>query len=301
MFKGNKYVLQNLDGLGGADGGAGGSDAGNSTSVADSLSNVKGENTQSTEPSLLSNVQDEQGGGNQSSEGISFPEKYTVKNEDGTVNIDASTRKLLDGYTHLSKKMGETGGVVPDTADGYKIDFNPADLGLPESLTPELVKKDPDFKQFTEVAHKAGFTNEQINLVAGQYLNIVQSLLDRRDENDEAAGREALMETWKTQAEFDTGIQNAKRAFNHFASDQDKALIDTIGNNPLVIRVLANIGATMREDSPARNAQPMESRETISALMKSEAYTDTNHPDHERVYNQVSEYYRKAYGDEVMA
>lgn len=299
MYTEFKHILQNLDAGFDSGGGATSSDTGegadtntntsNVASVADALTNKGKQGDITTQESLLTSTQ---------TDALNFPEKYTVKNEDGTINTTESTRKLLDGYSNLSKKMGETGGVVPDSAEGYKIEFNAQDLGLPEGVTPELVQKDEDFKQFAEEAHKAGFTNEQINLVAGRYLSVVQSLLDRRDENDMNACKEALMKTWTTPDEMNLGIQNAVKAFNHFASEQDKALIDTIGNNPLVVRVLANVGAIMREDSPARNTQPTESRETITALMKSEAYQDPKHQDHERVYNQVAQYYHQTVGED---
>ena len=305
MFTGFKYELQNLDNVGGSDAGGVGAVSTDTTTVENSLSTgeMQGQPTPEAQPSMLSSAQNDQVTENQNAitnkdQALAFPDKYTVKNPDGTVNRDESTRKLLEGYKHLSKKMGETGGIVPDNPDGYKIDFKPADLGLPENLTPEMVKNDEDFKKFAEQAHGLGFTNEQINLVASKYLEVVNSALDRRDENDMNACREELMKTWTNQGELDTGIKNAVRAFNHFASEQDRGLIDVIGNNPIVVRLLANIGATMREDSPVRNAQPMESRETITSLMKSEAYMNPKHPEHDAVYRQVTNYYQRAVGDD---
>lgn len=301
MFTGIKYELQNLDNVGGGDAGGMGAVSTDTTTVDNSLSTgeAQGQPASETQPSMLSSAQNDQAGENQTTdELLAFPDKYTVKNPDGTVNRDESTRKLLEGYKHLSKKMGETGGIVPDNPDGYKIDFKPADLGLPENLTPEMVKNDEDFKKFAEQAHGLGFTNEQINLVASKYLEVVNSALDRRDENDMNACREELMKTWTNQGELDTGLKNAVRAFNHFASEQDRGLIDVIGNNPIVVRLLANIGATMREDSPVRNAQPMESKETITSLMKSEAYMNPKHPEHDAVYRQVTNYYQRAVNDD---
>lgn len=298
MFRGIRYVYKNIVTENSGDGSGGATEP--NTTVIDALS-TQGQDVNNTESSLLSSVQTESGNTNQNPNDVSFPEKYTVKNEDGTVNIEQSTKKLLDGYSNLSKKMGETGGVVPDSADGYRIEFDAEALGLPEGVTPELLQADPDFKQFTEEAHKAGFTNEQINLVANKYLSVVQNIVDQKYDSDMAACKTALMETWKTPGEFEGGIKNAVKAFNHFASEQDKALIDTIGNNPLVVRVLANVGAMMREDSPARNTQPTESKETIRSLMMSEAYQDTKHPDHEKVSRQIAQYYQQTVGnDEIL-
>ena len=295
MIIGTRHVLQDIVGDGGDGGAPATTDA--KTLVSEiSSANTQGQETTSAESSLLSSAQTESNTANRSDE-TNFPNKFLVKNEDGTVNTEASNRKLLDAYNHLSKKMGETGGVVPDSADDYKIDFDAQSMGLPEGITPDLVKKDADFTEFTKAAHEAGFTNEQINLVAKSYLNVVQSVLDRRDENDIAACNKALSETYTTPGEKDIAIRNAQRAFAKFAPEQYRGNIDDIGNNPIVIGILANVGALLSEDSPANNRQPSESRETITALMKSDAYMDPKHPDHDRVYRQVSEYYRQAYGD----
>lgn len=297
MFKGIRYVLRNVDINGGDAGGA--TAAENApTSLVDAVASAnQGGETKSSESSLLSNSQTESGSNTETPETTPFPEKFLVKKDDGSIDTEASSRKLAEGYNHLAKKMGETGGVVPDSAEGYKIDFNPQELGLPESITPELVQNDADFKAFAEEAHKAGFTNEQINLIATRYVTMAQTLIERRDESDMAECQKALAETWKNPDELNKGIQNAQRAFNRFASEQDKGLIDTIGNNPIIVRLLANVGALMKEDAPARNVQPSESRETIKSIMQSPAYLDDKHPDHAKVMQQVSQYYQQAYGD----
>lgn len=295
MSIGMRYVLQDI----GGDGGDGGAPATTTTTTTDTTSlvneissaNTQGPESPSAEPSLLSSAQ-----AGQSAE-MAIPDKFLVKKEDGTVDTTASNRKLLEAYNHLSKKMGETGGVVPDSADGYKIDFDAQEMGLPEGITPDLVKKDADFSAFAKEAHAAGFTNEQINLVAKSYLNVVQNVLDRRDENDMTACDKVLSETYTTPGEKDIAIRNAQKAFTKFVPEQYRGSIDEIGNNPIVIGILANVGALLSEDSPARNTQPTESRETITALMKSDAYMDPKHPDHDRVYRQVSEYYQQTYGE----
>lgn len=297
MFKGIRYVLRNVDINGGDAGGA--TAAENApTSLVDAVASAdQGGGTKSSESSLLSNSQTESGSNTETPETTPFPEKFLVKKDDGSIDTEASSRKLAEGYNHLAKKMGETGGVVPDSAEGYKIDFNAQELGLPESITPELVQNDADFKAFAEEAHKAGFTNEQINLIATRYVTMAQTLIERRDESDMAECQKALAETWKNPDELNKGIQNAQRAFNRFASEQDKGLIDTIGNNPIIVRLLANVGALMKEDAPARNVQPSESRETIKSIMQSPAYLDDKHPDHAKVMQQVNQYYQQAYGD----
>lgn len=251
---------------------------------------------QNSESSILKNVPIDQ----ENNQLAAFPIKYTVKNEDGTVNIEQTARKLSEGYSHLAKKMGETGGLVPDSPEGYKIEFDAKALGISEEISPEVLKNDNEFNEFINKAHLAGFTNEQINLVAGEYLQAVQSVFDRKMDDDKAEAQKILSETWKTPDELNRNLSNAKKAFEYFASEEEKAQIDSIGNNPLIISLLAKIGNTMREDSPILQTQSSESRDSISALMMSEAYSDEKHPDHKRVYNQVAKYYRDTVGEETV-
>lgn len=251
---------------------------------------------QNSEPSILKSATFDQ----ENIQLANFPAKYTVKNEDGTVNIEETAKKLNEGYSHLAKKMGETGGLLPDNPEDYKIEFDAKSLGLPDNISPELLKKDNEFKEFVSKAHKAGFTNEQINLVAGEYLQAVQSVFDQKMEDDKTAAQKILSETWKTPAELNHNLASARKAFEYFASDEEKSQIDSIGNNPIMISLLAKIGNTMREDSSIMQTQSSESRDSISSLMMSEAYSDEKHPDHKRVYNQVSKYYRDTVGEEIV-
>ncbi|MDQ9476205.1 hypothetical protein RF074_11445, partial [Serratia marcescens] len=82
----------------------------------------------------------------------------------------------------------------------------------------------------------------------------------------------------------------------------DQGKMDEIGNNPMVIRMLAKIGAEMGEDNPVgTGAINLEEQQSIRDLMKSEAYTNPKHADHERVSAQVKAFYQKTYGDRSIA
>ncbi len=93
----------------------------------------------------------------------------------------------------------------------------------------------------------------------------------------------------------------AFRAFNSLTDEGDRGRIDEIGNNPMVIRMLAKIGAEMQEDAPAVTESNPAEQQTIRDLMKSEAYMNPKHADHERVSAQVKAYYQKRYGDQTVA
>lgn len=301
MFKAIKYAYQNIEqGDNPINPAAGGGEPDNSTPPAASIDNSNGQNVaQETEQSILAEAKTNESSTNESQE-VAIPEKYQVKKEDGSIDNEASMKKLVDGYNNLSKRFGEGKGLVPETAEGYKIEFDAKELNLPEGTTAEILTKDEGFQAFAKAAHELGASNELMNLVANEYVKVVDSIINRKEEDDKKASQESLMSNdgWKTTDEYNKNINNALKAFNHFASEQDKALIDTIGNNPVAIRLLASIGAQMREDSPVINSQSTESKETISDLMKSEAYQNSNHADHNRVRGIVKKYFSDTVGND---
>lgn len=223
-----------------------------------------------------------------------IPEKYRVVGEDGKLNVEGSARKLADAYTHLEKRMG-SGDTPPKTADEYapKVDV--------EGFKWDEFKADPRMQSFMKSAHAKGITNDQMGFILGEYAQLAPELVNGAAALDSETAATQLRETWKTDAEFKKNIGLAFRAFNTLADDGDKGRMDEIGNNPMVIRMLAKIGAEMQEDSPAGGDGNPGEQQTIRDLMKSPAYMDPKHADHERVSAQVKAYYQKRYGDQTVA
>ncbi|EFQ1951937.1 hypothetical protein H1K92_002177 [Salmonella enterica] len=223
-----------------------------------------------------------------------LPEKYRVMGEDGKLNIEGSARKLADAHTSLEKRLGGV-GTPPKTADEYepKVEI--------EGFNWEEFKADPRMQSFMKTAHAKGITNDQMSFILGEYAQRAPELVGGAAELDSQSATAQLREVWKTDAEFKQNIGLAFRAFNSLADDADKGRIDEIGNNPMVIRMLAKVGAEMQEDAPAGGDVNLEEQQTIRDLMKSPAYMDPKHADHERVSAQVKAYYQKRYGDQTVA
>lgn len=263
-------------------GNAGGDDAGN----GDGTQNPGGGNPAGT--SLLSTGAGEQGADDW------LPEKYRVMGDDGKLNVEGSARKLADAYSHLEKRMG-SGDTPPKTADEYapKVEV--------EGFKWDEFKADPRMQSFMKSAHAKGITNDQMGFILGEYAQLAPELVNGAAALDSEAAATQLRETWKTDAEFNKNIGLAFRAFNSLADDSDKGRMDEIGNNPMVIRMLAKIGAEMQEDAPAGGDVNLEEQQSIRDLMKSPAYMDPKHADHERVSAQVKAYYQKRYGDQTVA
>lgn len=262
-------------------GNAGGDDAGN----GDGTQNPGGGNPAGT--SLLSTGAGEQGADDW------LPEKYRVMGDDGKLNVEGSARKLADAYSHLEKRMG-SGDTPPKTADEYapKVEV--------EGFKWDEFKADPRMQLFMKSAHAKGITNDQMGFILGEYAQLAPELVNGAAALDSEAAATQLRETWKTDAEFNKNISLAFRAFNSLADDGDKGRMDEIGNNPMVIRMLAKIGAEMQEDAPAGGDVNLEELQSIRDLMKSPAYMDPKHADHENVSARVHAYYQKRYGDQTV-
>lgn len=276
-----KHLFMNAEQGAEQSGGGGDNDGGNSN----------GNNPGTGEPSgnsLLSTGAGEPGASDW------LPEKYRVMGEDGKLNIEGSARKLADAHTSLEKRLGSV-GTPPKTADEYepKVEV--------EGFNWEEFKADPRMQSFMKSAHAKGITNDQMSFILGEYAQRAPELVGGAAALDSEAASTQLREVWKTDAEFNKNIGLAFRAFNSLADDADKGRIDEIGNNPMVIRMLAKVGAEMQEDAPAGGDVNLEEQQTIRDLMKSPAYMDPKHADHERVSARVKAYYQKRYGDQTVA
>lgn len=221
-----------------------------------------------------------------------LPEKFRVVGEDGKLSIESSARKLAENYTHLEKRMG-SGDAPPKTADDYTPDVKA------EGFNWDEFKADPRMQSFMKTAHAKGITNDQMSFILGEYAQRAPELANGAAELDAEAASTSLREVWKTDAEFKQNLSLAHRAFTSLAGPGDD--IDAIGNNPMVIRMLAKVGAEMQEDAPAGGDINLAEQQSIRDLMKSPAYMDPKHADHERVSAQVKAYYQKTYGDQTVA
>ncbi|HRF11305.1 MAG TPA: hypothetical protein PLR37_04090 [Candidatus Accumulibacter phosphatis] len=170
-------------------------------------------------------------------------EKYRVAKADGTLDLEASARKVAEAHRSLEQRLG-SGDVPPKTTEEYapKVDA--------EGFNWDEVKNDESMRGFLKGAHAKGFTNDQLSYVLGEYWKAAPNLVTGAQQLDDRAATAELRQEWKTDAEFKQHIGQAFKAFNAFAAEADRSRIDEIGNNPIVLRLLANIGKEMREDTP---------------------------------------------------
>jgi hypothetical protein len=226
-----------------------------------------------------------------------LPEKFRVFDGEGEakkLNVEASAKKLAaEGYSPLEKRMGE-GGAPPDKPEGYKTDAVVAalkakagdkagEVKLPESLV----------KEFNGWAHNAKLTQTQYDKALESYLGGIQQMVDTAFDNAMAKGREELTKVWGADASDPKSapMQAAVKAFNTYAPAtlRTQEVMDKIGNNPVVMQILANIGKEMGEDKRLHGEGA--GGENVQAMMNSPAYWNKKHPDHTATVRKVNEFF----------
>ena len=216
-----------------------------------------------------------------------MPEKFRVMN--GTeLDVGASSKKLAESYAGLEKRVG-SGDVPPKTADDYAIT-------VPEQFK-EVWSEDDRFKAFRTDALGAGLTQKQFDFVVGKYFDTMPALVQGGQAVTVEQATEELRSVWKTDGEFKSGVADAFKAFQAFASPEDQARIDEIGNNPVALRILAKIGKELGEAGGIPKASEATGADDIQSILKSDAYMNPKHPDHKAASAKVQGYYQKKYGN----
>lgn len=256
----------------GADGGAGGQPAG---SVLNQGANVD----PGAEPSAW------------------IPEKYQVKKDDGSIDIDASARKLAEAHGHLEKRLG-SGDLPPKTADEYQ-------LTLPDTFKDVDVRADPDMAEFLQDAHAAGMNQKQVDAVMKAYAKMATTMA----QGGAAASAEDcaadLRSSWASDSDYKRNVSLAYSAQQVAAQKAgltfeqvDKAL----GNNPTFLRLMAALGPEFSEDtSVGGESIRATSQEDVEKLMLSDAYKDPKHVDHAKVSERVRKYFERKHGTDAVA
>lgn len=219
-------------------------------------------------------------------EPAAIPEKYLVKNEDGTTNWEASALKQAQGYQHLSTRLGSD--APPKSPEDYAPE-------LPAGFSLDTLKTDPLFAGFLKGAHSKGMTNAQVSYAISEFQQRMQ--LAEQMRNSPEIGEAELRKVWQTDQQMQQGLGQSFRAAKTFAADDDhmQRLDAKFGNDPDYIRLLARIGKELGEDTPPGGITPVES-ETRAQLMASPAYLDSKHPEHASVVAKVKALYGKEHG-----
>lgn len=219
-----------------------------------------------------------------------IPEKYRVTKEDGTFDMDASARKLAESYTHLEKRMG-TGDAPPKDASEYKVT-------VPEALAEQFKADDEGFQQFAKEAHEHGLTQGQFDYMMGKFFELAPAIAEGNADMNLADCESALSQVWQTPQEMERGKRDAAFAAGKMAEAMGvsfEEINDSLGNNPMFIKMMAQLAPEFREDGNVQGAV-LNSAQDVGTLMRSEAYSNEKHPDHAATMAKVRAHYDRKYG-----
>lgn len=177
-----------------------------------------------------------------------IPEKYRTNKEDGTLDLEASNRKVAEAYKHLETRMG-SGDVPPKTADEYAVKLE----GV-EGFNWDEFKTDPDTQSFLKGAHAKGLTNDQVQYVIGEYMKAAPGLIEGGGQLSQQDCAATLKAAWGDEQAMKQNVRASFRAAEAFASEPGKpgnfaTLQAKYGNDPDFIAFTANIGKELKEDT----------------------------------------------------
>lgn len=187
--------------------------------------------------------------------------------------------------TQTTEETTATSG-APENIDGYEVNVEGFDF--------DEFKSFDENKEFLERARAAGFDNEKLGFLIGEYSQLLPKIMEANASMDNEACISAMKETWgeNTDTNFKFAQAAANNAIQNGILTAEEINSPQFGNNPLVLKMAAYFGQQLGEDLPPSNTQQSGGTD-VSDLMASEAYMNDRHPDHKRVYAQVQKHYAK--------
>lgn len=230
-----------------------------------------------------------------------MPEKYRVMKDDGSLDLEGSSRKLAEAYANAEKRIGG-GDIPPKSADEYTVTVPDA---LKEAFDP---KTDEGFKAFAGQMHELGLTQKQMDGVMAQYFELAPKLVAGATVLDATAAKTQLEQVWASQGGFDHQVRNAYQGAAVIAQKAGIPIDDImaptgLGNNVQFLRLMAAIAPEFAEDkSPGGTSMGgATSEEKVTELMMSEAYKNPRHPEHEKVSASVRAWFERKHGTAAVA
>jgi len=181
-----------------------------------------------------------------------IPEKYRTNKEDGSLDLEASSRKVAEAYKHLETRMG-SGDAPPKDAGEYSVKLE----GV-EGFNWDEFKADESTQSFLKGAHAKGMTNAQVEYVIGEYMKAAPGLVQGGAQLSNEDCTAALKSVWADDQAMQSNLKSSYRAAEAFASAEGQPgsfqnLMAKYGNDPDFIAFTANIGKELAEDTLISN------------------------------------------------
>lgn len=208
-----------------------------------------------------------------------FAEKVVVKNGEA-IDWEATARNSEKGRQHLETRLGSGDG-PPATAADYKLNLS---TELAEKVDPAELAKSADFKAMQTNLHALGLSQKQMDGVVSELIGQGLKMQAEAPIMAEAECVAALRQVdgWKSETEYKSKMGAAFRTVKAFAGspENEQAILQRYGNDPLMCQVLAKIGAELTEDRQASPEAMAQVQESMDQLMNHPSYLNQNHPQH---------------------
>jgi len=272
----------------------------NQDQATDNLDQQDTQETQDTQQTLNTETQDWK---------TNLSDEYK---QDPTAEKFKDVNSLFKSYKSLQGKIGKDKVVVPgegaskeekssffsqigrpDTPNDYKISDETMNKVPPE------FRNEDEQKEFNKVAHKAGLTGQQYNLITdwhfdqtGQKIGKIQ----QEKEQSKQKGENALRKEWGKA--FDSKLQLGERALNEYGNDKarEKLTKARLNNDPDIIKLLSNAGEGLSEDTisgkPTGSLMtPGVAQREVAKIMgdMKHPYWKKDHPEHKFAVQRVEQ------------
>ena len=214
-------------------------------------------------------------------ESTAIPETY----KDSAIGKYATVGDLAKGYGEAQKLIGAKGVIVPgENAKEEEVSKFYNSLGRPEKpegykftpvegLHPEIKITPESETMFRQMIHKHGLTAKQADGMYKDYFSGASGALTKRDQATSAAKHEtekALRTEWG--AEYDNNLNKAKRLITKYGGADGADSFGELGNNPKVLKTLANIAMKFSEDGFIKgggetNSEVKEAQQRLTDIM----------------------------------
>lgn len=228
-----------------------------------------------------------------------IPDKFQVKTADGSLDFEASARKVEEHRTNLERRLG-SGDIRPAAITDYKVNL-PADLA--DKISAEDLGKSKGYQEGLTALHEAGASQKIVDVFTEQMVKRGMELQDRGQILDQAECTAELKQVdgWKTEQEYAEKMSAAARAVRGFGGQNAAAIMATYGNDPAMCQLFAAIGAEMQEDRQASPEAAAALSSTLDELYAHPAYTNANHAQHADIKGKVDALQARVSGTKAVA
>lgn len=222
-----------------------------------------------------------------------IPEKFHVYGEGQQFDLEQSAGKMADAYGHLAQRLGTT-ELPPESASQYQLNGE----AFGEGFDVQDFMSNESTQEFLTKMHAKGLNNSQVQEVLEFGLKEwAPQLMQGNQILDQEECVSELRQAWPKPHDYEMHMNDAGRALRSLPDGLREVASGALGNNPSFVKIMALFGREMAEDTSAKDTISIAGldQKSVETLQLSEAYKNPNHPDHERVSKQVSNWYASKY------